>query len=106
MALEPKTKKIIIISVIALVAIALAYLAYQYFKSSDTPVVQPPGSTTIDKPGLADTATKYFCMAFPNSKICGGAGADKPVKCVNGCDENHYGRDCNGFLDPTNCGAG
>lgn len=31
---------------------------------------------------------------------------ESQVNCVDGCDQNNYGRDCNGFIDPINCGAG
>lgn len=103
MALEPKTKKIILISVGILALLGLAFLIYKLATPADDAPVIPPGSTTKDTPGILDTVTKQFCNLFPKSKICGGAG--KSVNCVSGCDQNRAGYDCDGFPD-TNCDFG
>lgn len=104
MAMEPKTKKIILISVGIIALLGLAYLIYKLAQPADVAPPTPDGTTTTEKPGLLDTATAFFCKTFPNSKLCGGAGK-KPVNCISGCDSNRAGYDCNGFPD-SNCGFG
>lgn len=100
MALEAKTKKIIIWSLVALAAIALAFLAYNYFKTPEVAPPTPGGTTTTEKPGILDSATKIWCQAFPNSKVCGGKGKQDPCEGV-ACDPNRSGWDLYGF--PNNC---
>lgn len=99
MAMEPKTKKIILISVGILALLGLAYLIYKLAQPADVPVVNPDGTTTTTKPGILDTLTKQYCNLFPSSKICGGSGNQYVT---TGCDPERPGYNLDGLYD-NNC---
>ena len=104
--MESRTKKILIISAIGIFVLgAIAWFIYKSIPAEDGGGA-PPVSTTVTNPGLIELASGFLAGGWLSNIFGGGKPKDEPVKCVSGCDENRPGRDCDGFLDPANCGAG
>lgn len=85
---------------IIVLLIILWYLGFLDFLGLKAPSCIIPDETGVT-PGRIGSYKYGKCNVTPLYKP-----EEANTDCVNGCSKSQYGRDCNGFLDPVNCGAG
>lgn len=109
--------KILTYTIIAIAVIIFGVILYAIFAKKITKTHSSGGGTTSG--GIGNFIISLFGGSGGTGGTGGGwlsglfgggggngSGGGNGVNCVNGCDQNKSGYDCDGFPDSSNCGFG